>query len=88
MERPHARNDARGRPVNAPRIHADGTPEWYTPDGEHLVQYVADSRYDTVRLYKVGDIDWEWSGTVEEATQIAQALLDAARYREAQEATR
>lgn len=37
---------------------------------------------------KVGDIDWEWSGTVEEATQIAQALLDAARYREAQEATR
>lgn len=74
--------------MNAPRIHADGTPEWYTPDGEHLVQYVADSRYDTVRLYKVGDIDWEWSGTVEEATQIAQALLDAARYREAQEATR
>ena len=63
-----------------PKVHEDGTPEWYTPDGEHLVQYVADHPFSAVRLYKVGDINWDWSGTTDEAVQVALAILSAIDY--------
>lgn len=68
--------------MSEPRIHKDGTPEWYTESGEHYIQHVSDSRLATVRLYRYGDICWEWAGTVDEAEQIGLALLAASRYRE------
>lgn len=68
-----------------PKIHADGTPEWYTPDGEFLVQYVADHPHSAIRLYQSGEINWEWSGTLNEAEQVVQSLLSAIVYARKQE---
>ena len=63
-----------------PKVHNDGTPEWYTPDGEFLVQYVADHPLSAIRLYQSGEINWEWSGTLNEAEQVVQSLLSAIVY--------
>lgn len=66
--------------MREPKIHADGTPEWETPSREHLVQYVDDHPLSAIRLYQIGEINWDWTGTVEEAEQIAEAFISAIAY--------
>lgn len=63
-----------------PKIHEDGTPEWYTPDGVYFVQYAADHHHNAIRLYQAGEPYFEWSGTLDEAQWVVEAFGAAIAY--------